>query len=126
MLTTRDAFGTPEQRVEFWRRMTEEVRALPGIVGVSTRSGVPLRSFGLDAEARPMIYYSGFAAPSFNRTFLVWRSAGDPASHTPAVREVIRRINQHAALSAVTSASDMLAMSFGPRRLNTTFRHAER
>ena len=216
MITTRAGFGTPEQRVEFWRRMTEEVRALPGIVGVSTGSGVPLsagntstelavpgvqppagvqpsadwrvvtpgyfatmgiplrgrdfseaagdaagsylivsealaklyfpneealgkvviprslgnrphtiigvagdvRSFGLDAEARPMIYYSGFAAPVFNPMFIVWKSAVDPASHTSAIREAIRRINPDAALYSVASAEELLATSFGPRRFN--------
>ena len=45
MLDDRTSFDTAAKRVDFWRRMTDEITALPGIVGVSTGSGVPL-TFG--------------------------------------------------------------------------------
>ena len=45
MLGDRTSFDTAAKRVDFWRRMTDEITALPGIVGVSTGSGVPL-TFG--------------------------------------------------------------------------------
>ena len=77
-----------------------------------------LRSFGLDRDVRPTVYYSGLAAPVFNPMYIVWRSAVNPASHVPAIREALRAINPKVALYDVRAASDMLANSFGPRRLN--------
>ena len=50
--------------------------------------------------------------------YIVWRSAVNPASHVPAIREALRAINPKVALYDVRAASDMLANSFGPRRLN--------
>ncbi len=44
MLASASAFGTREQRLDFWRRLTAEVATLPGITGVSTGSGIPLTS----------------------------------------------------------------------------------
>jgi putative ABC transport system permease protein len=84
------------------------------IVGVAG----DLRSFGLDRDVRPTIYYSGLAAPVFNPMYLVWRSAVDPASLVPAIREAIRGVHPKAALYDVAAASDLLDNSFGPRRLN--------
>ena len=84
------------------------------IVGVAG----DVRSFGLDGAVRPMIYYSGIAWPVFNPTYIVWRSAVDPVSHVPAIRDAIRRINPRVALYEVVGASDLLSTSFGPRRLN--------
>jgi putative ABC transport system permease protein len=46
MLPTRANFAEPAQRVAFWNRLTEEVRALPGIAAVSTTSGAPLAGIG--------------------------------------------------------------------------------
>ena len=216
MLADASAFDTPEKRADFWRRLMADVAALPGLLSVSTGSGVPLtsgntstelqvpgvtppagaqpsadwrvvtpgyfttmgiplrgreftdaddrnappaiivsealarlywpnddalgktirprslgnrdhtivgiagdvRSFGLDGAVRPMVYYSGVAWPVFNPTYIVWRSAVDPVSHVPAIREAIRRINPRVALYEVIGASDLLSNSFGPRRLN--------
>ena len=77
-----------------------------------------LRSFGLDGEVRPMVYYSGMEAPVFGQMYLVWRSAVDPRSHVPAIREAIRRANPHVALYEVTHAAELLSDSFGSRRFN--------
>ena len=216
MLASASAFGTREQRLDFWRRLTAEVATLPGITGVSTGSGIPLtsgntrteivvpgaasipgvqpsadwrvvtpgyfatmgiplrgrdftegdganappviivsealarlywpnedaigktivptslgnrprtvigiagdlRSFGLDGEVRPMIYYSGMEAPVFGQMYLVWRSALDPRSHVPSIRETIGRISPQAALYEVAPATELLSTSFGSRRFN--------
>jgi predicted permease len=216
MLASRTTFDTPQKRVAFWRRMIEEVGALPGVGSVSTVSGVPLtagntsteleipgvqppagvapsadwrivtpryfstmriplrgrdfeetdgadrgpsmiisealarlywphedplgktiitrslsdephtiigvagdvRSVGLDAEPRPMVYYSGFAVPVWNVMYVVWRSTVDPASQVAPIREAIRAINPQVALYDVASADDLLSNSFGARRLN--------
>jgi putative ABC transport system permease protein len=216
MLASATVFETPEQRRDFWRRLTEEVAALPGITGVSTGSGIPLttgntsteiavpgapeqagvqpsadwrvvtpgyfatmgiplrgrdfteadgpdspavivisealarlywpyedpigktivprtlgnlprtvigvagdvRSFGLDGEIRPMVYYSGLERPVFGQMYLVWRSAVDPQSHIGAIREVMRRVSPQAALYDVRPAAERLSSSFGSRRFN--------
>ena len=78
-----------------------------------------VRSFGLDGEIRPMVYYSGIAAPVFEPMYLVWRSAAGSRSRTsPPIRDAIRRINPQVAFYDVTPASDLLSNSFGPRRFN--------
>jgi putative ABC transport system permease protein len=216
MLASPTAFDTREKRVDFWRRLTTEVSAIPGITAVATGSSVPLgrgntstelsvpgatpitgvqpsadwrvvttgyfatmgiplrgrdfteaddadappviivsealarlywpnedavgktivprslgnrprtvigvvgnlRSFGLDADVRPTVYYSGFEVPVFAQMYLVWRSALEPLSHVPAIREAIRRVNPQAALHEVAPASELLSNSFGPRRFN--------
>jgi putative ABC transport system permease protein len=216
MLASATAFDTREKRVDFWRRLTAEISALPGITSVSTGSGIPLtagntsteiavpgvapvagvqpsadwrvvtpgyfatmgiplrgrdfteadgpdgppviivsealarlywpgedgvgktivprslgnrprtvigvagdlRSFGLDGDVRPMIYYSGMEAPVFGQMYLVWRSAVSPQSHVAAIRETIRRVNPQAALYQVATAEDLLSNSFGERRFN--------
>jgi putative ABC transport system permease protein len=216
MLGSATAFDTPARRLDFWRRMTTEIAALPGIRSVSTASGIPftvgntstelsvpgtpqvpgvqpsadwrvitsgyfqtmgiplrgrdfteadgpegppvvivsealarrywpnedaigkivvprslgnkprtvigvagdLRSFGLDGDVRPLIYYSGFERAVFGQMYVVWRSAGDPASHVPAIREALRRVAPQVALHEVASAGELLDDSFGARRFN--------
>ena len=216
MLTSRTTFDTADKRVVFWRQLTAEVKALPGVTAFATGSGLPLtpgntsteieipgkplppdarpsadwrivtpgyfqtmgiplrgrdfteaddangpptliisealarryfadrdpigatitttslntgprtivgvagdvKSFGLDGEVRPMLYYSGIAVPVFNPMSIVWRSAGDPATQVAAIRETIRRINPQVALYGMTPAPDLLSSSFGVRRFN--------
>jgi putative ABC transport system permease protein len=77
-----------------------------------------LRSFGLDGEVQPMIYYSGMEAPVFGQMYLVWRSALDPQSHVTAIRETMGRISPQAALYEVAPAKELLSTSFGSRRFN--------
>jgi putative ABC transport system permease protein len=78
-----------------------------------------VRSFGLDGEIRPMVYYSGAeAAWAFGQMYLVWRSAVDPRSHIAAIRDAIRRVNPQVAFYDVTPAAERLSDSFGPRRFN--------
>jgi putative ABC transport system permease protein len=216
MLASATVFDTPEQRREFWRALTEEVAALPGITGASLGSGIPLttgntsteiavpgvpelagvqpsadwrvvtpgyfaamgiplrgrdftgadgpdapaviivsealarlywpnedpigktivprslgnfprtvigiagdlRSFGLDGEIRPMVYYSGMERPVFGQMYLVWRSAVDPQSHIGAIRDAIRRVSPQVAFYDVMPATERLSNSFGSRRFN--------
>ena len=77
-----------------------------------------VRSFGLDREIRPMVYYSGMEAPVFGQMYLVWRSAVDPRSHIPAIRDAIGRVNPQVAFYDVMPATQLLSDSFGSRRLN--------
>jgi ABC-type antimicrobial peptide transport system permease subunit len=65
-----------------------------------------------------MVYYSGMEAPVFGQMYLVWRSAVDPRSHVPAIRDAIRRVNPHVALYEITHATELLSDSFGSRRFN--------
>jgi putative ABC transport system permease protein len=44
MLASASAFGTREQRLDFWRRLTADIATQPGITAVSTGSGIPLTS----------------------------------------------------------------------------------
>jgi putative ABC transport system permease protein len=216
MLPGGESFATPQKRVAFWTRLTDELKAIPGVSAVSTGSGVPLtagntatevevpgqvladgaqasadwrvvtpeyfatmgiplrgrdftfndgpqagpytivnealarrhwpnedalgktiilrslgnrahtvvgvtgdvRSFGLDGEVRPMVYYSGVAVPFVNPMYVVWRGSGDGAQHAAAVREVVRRLDATVALYGITSFEDLLSQSFGPRRFN--------
>jgi putative ABC transport system permease protein len=95
---------------------------IPSSLGNRTRSVIgvvgDLRSFGLDGEVRPMVYYSGIEVPVFGQMYLVWRSAVDPQSHIPAIRDAIRRVSPQVALYEVAPATDLLSESFGSRRFN--------
>jgi predicted permease len=96
---------------------------VPSSLGNRERSVIgvagDVRSFGLDGEIRPMVYYSGpEAAAAFGQMYLVWRSAVDPRSHIAAIRDSIRRLNAQVAFYDVTPASELLSDSFGSRRFN--------
>jgi len=93
------------------RTLGSRPRTIVGIAG-------DVRTTGLDAVVRPMVYFSGLASPVFNPMYVVWRSAVDPASHVPTIRDAIRTINPRVALYNVAAAGDLLDNSFGPRRLN--------
>jgi putative ABC transport system permease protein len=91
------------------RSLGNRTRTIIGVAG-------DVRSFGLDGVVRPMVYYSGLAAPVFNPMYIVWRSTVDPASHVSAIREAIRSVNPKVALYDVAAAAELLSTSFGPRR----------
>ena len=84
---------------------------------VPTRIGV-MRALGLDREPRQMVYYSIRNSRSWNTNTVVWRSAGDPASHIAAIRDIVRRIDPSVALFDVRTLDDMLASSLAARRFN--------
>jgi putative ABC transport system permease protein len=75
-----------------------------------------LRSFGLDGEIRPMVYFSGMARPVFGQMYLVWRSAVDPPSYIGAIRDAMRRISPQVAFYDVMPAMERLSDSLGSRR----------
>jgi ABC-type antimicrobial peptide transport system permease subunit len=95
---------------------------VPGSLGNRERTVIgvagDVRSFGLDGEIRPMVYYSGPEAAWFGQMYLVWRSAVDPRSHIAAIRDTIRRVNAQVAFYDVTPATELLSDSFGSRRFN--------
>lgn len=86
-------------------------RTVIGVVG-------DVRSFGLDFDPGPMIYYSALEAPVFLQMYLVWRSAVDPGSHIPAIRDAIRRVSPQVAFYDVVPATELLSDSFRARRFN--------
>ena len=85
-------------------------RSIIGIAG-------DVRSGGLDSEPPRTVYYST-AQFWLGSMQLVWRSATDPASHVPAIRATVRRLDPAVALYDVRSINDFLSDSFGPRRFN--------
>jgi putative ABC transport system permease protein len=93
------------------RTLGNRARTVIGVAG-------DLRRFGLDDEIRPMVYYPGMEVPVFGQMYLVWRSAVDPQSQVPAIRDAIRRVSAQAALHDVTPAIERLSQSFGSRRFN--------
>jgi predicted permease len=93
------------------RSLGNRARTVIGVAG-------DLRRFGLDDEIRPMVYYSAMEVPVFGQMYLVWRSAVDPVSQVPAVRDAIRRVSAQAAFHDVTPAMERLSDSFGSRRFN--------
>jgi putative ABC transport system permease protein len=76
-----------------------------------------VRALGIDVDPPRTVSSSTTPFP-LNGSQLVWRSAGDPASHIAAVREVVRRIDSSVPLYDVRPVSDLLSQSFSPRRFN--------
>ena len=77
-----------------------------------------VRSFGLDAERRPMVYASALAFAGWNPMNLVVRGAADPASHVPAIRRVVRALDPNVPIYDVELFDDLLSASLGERRFN--------
>jgi predicted permease len=77
-----------------------------------------VRSVGLDADPRPMVYASAFAYSGWNPMSVVVRSAVDPSSHVPAIRAAVRSLDAAVPLYDVRLVEDLLSDSFGPRRFN--------
>ena len=65
-----------------------------------------------------MVYYSIRNSRSWNTNTVVWRSAGDPATHAAAIRDIVRRIDPAVALFDVRTLDDMLANTLAARRFN--------
>jgi predicted permease len=93
------------------RSLGNRARTVIGVAG-------DVRRFGLDDEIRPMVYYSAMEVPVFGQMYLVWRSAVDPQSQIPAIRDAIRRVSAQVALHDVIPAMERLSDSFGSRRFN--------
>jgi putative ABC transport system permease protein len=98
-----------------------KVVAISSFGGEHTIIGVAgdVRSFGLDAETRPMVYGSAMVYAGWNPMSLVVRSAlDDPQSHVDAIRSAIRQIDPAVPIFDVAQLDDLLSTSLGPRRFN--------
>jgi putative ABC transport system permease protein len=93
-----------------------------GSIGNRTRTVIAVvgdvRVFGLDQEPRPMVYYSIRNLRAWNTDTVVWRSAGNPASHAAAIRDIVRRIDPTVALFDVRTLDEMLDGTLAARRFN--------
>jgi ABC-type antimicrobial peptide transport system permease subunit len=82
------------------------------IVGVAGN----VRSFGLDADTRPMVYFPTPAAPRWNPMSVVLRTAGEPVAVVASARTALRAIDPGIPFYGVTTADELLATTMGPRR----------
>ena len=78
-----------------------------------------VRTYGLDRDVPATTYVSAFAYGGGNPMGVLWRSATDPASHVPAIRELVHRAAPDIPLYDLNSFETLLSQSFGPRRFNT-------
>jgi len=69
-LADRTAFDNNAKRAAFWQRVNAEIGALPGIVSVSSGSGVPLTSVGGTATE---LRVPGFTPPRGTQPSADWR-----------------------------------------------------
>jgi predicted permease len=92
------------------RSLGNRARTVIGVAG-------DVRHLSLEADERSMVYYS-VAETVFGEMRIVWRSNGDPAIHAGSVREVIRRVDQTAALYDVRPLDDVVSDYFAARRFN--------
>jgi putative ABC transport system permease protein len=83
------------------------------IIGVAN----DVYNLALDTDPRPTVYLSTTTVGWVGGRVL-WRAAGDPSSHVPAIRDVVRRLEPRAAISDLSTLEDGLARSVGPRRFN--------
>jgi putative ABC transport system permease protein len=75
------------------------------------------RDYGPDREAPPTFFFSVYHAP-FRSLTLSARTHGDPSALTSAVRRAVAELEPGAVLTGVTTAEQIVASSFAPRRLN--------
>jgi putative ABC transport system permease protein len=75
-----------------------------------------VRSFGLDADTRPMVYLPTPAVPRWNPMSVVLRTAGGPVATVASARAALRAIDPSIPFYGVTTAGELLATSMGPRR----------
>ncbi|HLV25411.1 MAG TPA: ABC transporter permease [Gemmatimonadales bacterium] len=83
-------------------------RTIVGVVGDT-------REAGADAPAAPMAYESSRQLP-WGSAELVVRASGDPLSLVPAVRSVVRDMDDALPLLGVRALSDVLSGTLAPRR----------
>lgn len=91
----------------FGRAMNCEI---VGVVG-------DVRPRGLDQEPQPEIYLPYAQAPFGSATWLV-RTAGDPLSLLPAVKEKIREVNPTQTFASIATLEQLLDHSTSRRRFN--------
>lgn len=83
-------------------------RTIVGVVGDT-------REAGADAPAAPMAYESSRQLP-WGSAELVVRASGDPLSLVPAVRSVVRDMDDALPLLGMRALSDVLSGTLAPRR----------
>ncbi|MDX2044007.1 MAG: ABC transporter permease [Acidobacteriota bacterium] len=76
-----------------------------------------VKSDGLDADLRPMIYWP-FAQFPNNFNNLVVRTAGDPLSVANAVKTAVWSVDAAQPLASLRTMEDVIANSIAPRRFN--------
>ena len=82
------------------------------IVGVAG----DVRSFGLEADPRPMVYAPTPAAATWNPMYLVIRTMEGPELVTTSVRAALRSTDATVPMYDVATADELLSRSLGPRR----------
>jgi predicted permease len=85
-------------------------RTVIGVVG-NTKDG------GLDAEPMPVMFLS-FSQGDYPTGGFVMRTRSDPATLTPAVTRIVRRIAPQLPIERVLTLNQIRDESVGPRRLN--------
>jgi len=74
-----------------------------------------VKHFGLDADARPSMYFPDRQRPTRVMNLVV-RTAGDPLRLVPAVRAEVASLDPHLAIANIASMESILAGSIGLRR----------
>jgi predicted permease len=96
------------------RRITARLFGQPiaaevvGIVG-------DVRATGLDGEPRPEIFVPHLQFPYGSMTYVI-RTARDPATVLPAVKQEIWAVNRNLPFTTIATMEQLLARSFGDRR----------
>ena len=73
---------------------------------------------GYEQEAKPGVYVSA-AQAGVQAANIVVRVTGDPLSYTPAVQQIIRRVDPDQPTRLVRSMTDIITLSVGDRRQHT-------
>jgi putative ABC transport system permease protein len=82
---------------------------ITGIVG-------DVRPMGLDSDPRPELFLPHLQSPYGSMTYVV-RTAADPMSALPAVKQQIWEVNRNLPFSSVATMEQLFSRSFGARRL---------
>ena len=96
----RIAFGSPGPDTQWL--------TIVGVVGNARRSGPEL-------DARAEIYFPHSQRPSGSMTLVV-KAAADPLSLTPAIRQVVQRLDPEQPIARVTALGTMLDARLAERR----------
>jgi len=100
----------PIGRQLHWHSTTGPLMTIVGVAG-------DIRNLALETDPAPVIYLPSTAF-RWNPTFLIVRTATDPAGQVAAVRGVIRSVDPKVPVSNIRTAEEVLEASVGPRRFN--------
>jgi hypothetical protein len=99
----------PIGRTVILRSAGNDLQTIVGVAG-------DVRSFGLDADPEPMVYFPTPAAPGWNPMQVVMRTATDPGSLAGPARGVLRGIDSTLPFYEITTVDELLDESMAPRR----------